>query len=346
MITGALFRSWSAWIAVLVTPIIPLGTQAQDEASLVKITGTDRPGSGIVIMVDETGATVLTAMHVIAGARPFQVSFAAAPAQRFTVEPTDVTGMQQDESDGLAVFRVRGNVPPAVRAASLDTRMNFSPPEPLTYWGYPDRSLSPRVISGTFSARDGIRLVMSPSVGEGTSGGPVFRRSMVVGVVTASDQRFAYAVQADVAAIALRGWGIALRPVPIPLPTDPAGVQAGGGRESLDYVRVIMPRIEKPELLSGPRAPKFVVRYDNGSAERASLITALLSTNEIPFEERLVPSIPPSVANQIYYPEDYADFALWIQSVMANDLPLTLTPVGVSQNSSDAGEIRIVIGAR
>ena len=91
------------------------------QASLAKISGSGHSGTGVVVAVERDRAIIITASHVIAGGGTFSVVFAAAPdAPAFAVPSTDVVGMQSDENDGLAVFRVRGTIPPEVQPAALD----------------------------------------------------------------------------------------------------------------------------------------------------------------------------------------------------------------------------------
>ena len=180
------------------------------QAAVVKITGTPRPGTGVVVALEQGVATVLTASHVIRGARTFQVVFSARPDIPSTDVPSrDVVGMQSDERHGLAAFRVRG-VPGEVRAIRLEIPGAPTARQDLVYWGYPNNAPRLRSFGGTYSGLEGTLLMMDRSVGEGASGGPIVKGDSVVGIATATDAQSTFAVLSDVAAIALRGWNVRL----------------------------------------------------------------------------------------------------------------------------------------
>ena len=212
-------RNWlpSRWCAFGCIPlaaslVLSVGGQEPSgvQAAVVRITGTPRPGTGVVVALEQGVATVLTASHVIRGAQTFQVVFSASPDVPPTDVPSrDVVGMQSDEVHGLAAFRVRG-VPSEVRAVRLEIPAAPTTREGLVYWGYPNNATRLRSFGGAFSGLDGTLLMMDRSVGEGASGGPILNDAGVVGIATATDAQSTFAVLSDVAAIALRGWNIRL----------------------------------------------------------------------------------------------------------------------------------------
>src|SRR5688572_4556960 len=193
-------------MVLAVTGQEPSGVQA----AVVRITGTPRPGTGVVVALEQGVATVLTASHVIQGAGTFQVVFSASPDLPPTDVPSrDVVGMQPDDVHGLAAFRVRG-VPGGVRAIRLEIPAAPTTRQDLVYWGYPNNASRLRSFGGAYSGLEGTLLVMDRSVGEGASGGPILRGDAVVGIATATDAQSTFAVLSDVAAIALRGWDVRL----------------------------------------------------------------------------------------------------------------------------------------
>jgi quinoprotein glucose dehydrogenase len=214
----------------LAIAVLVLAVRAQDadeiQAAVVKIMDTPRPGTGVVVAVEQGTATVLTASHVIQGAtKGFRVVFAASPdLAPMTVQSSDVVGMQPDETHGLSAFRVRG-VPAAVKAVPLTTSVTFAARQDLVYWGYPSGATRPRNFGGAYSGLEGTLLLMDRSVGEGASGGPVVSGNRVVGITTATDAQTTFAVLSDVAVLALRGWGVRLPATPAPSPNQPT--QAG-----------------------------------------------------------------------------------------------------------------------
>ena len=179
-------------------------------ASVVRISGTrgETPvrGSGFVVAVSGGVATVVTASHVIEGAR-FEVAFAAA-TDRFPVDAADVLGM--DRGPDLAVFLVRGAIPAGVASLDFDVESRPRAAESLLLVGFPQSSRTPLTKSRNYSGRRGTLLLLDLPVGEGFSGGPVVRDGKVVGVVTDEDPQLTYAVNALVAREFVLGSGIVL----------------------------------------------------------------------------------------------------------------------------------------
>ncbi len=204
-------RQVSSLALVIATGVLVRAQSPAPDAirfSVVKILDTPRPGSGVIVALNGTVATVLTASHVVQGAtRGFRVAFAAAPDDPpLRVVPEDQLGMDQDSINGLAAFRVR-NVPATVRAARIADGSALTPRRELVYWGYPGGAARVRSYGGAFSGFEGTLLLMDRSAGEGASGGPVVIDDRVVGITTSTDPQTTYAVVSDVALVALRGWG-------------------------------------------------------------------------------------------------------------------------------------------
>ncbi len=191
---------------------LPAAASTQDIesalTSVVRITGTrnEQPvrGSGFVVAVQGNVATVVTASHVIEGAQ-FEVVFSGTTA-RFQVDT--ILGMESGDRHGLAAFQVRGTIPAGVKALSLDAESRPRYGAPLFLVGFPQRSPVPVVKQGILSTRRGILLLVDRPAGEGASGGPLIGDGKAVGIVTAEDEQFTYAVNAVVVSEALAGWGI------------------------------------------------------------------------------------------------------------------------------------------
>jgi formylglycine-generating enzyme required for sulfatase activity len=237
MKAGRSFRARSGFGSTLGAAFVALAlaVSAQDAdpvaSAVVKIVDTPRPGTGVVVVLDQGVATVLTASHVIQGAREFRVVFAAAPDRLpIVIRAEDLVGMETDETHGLAAFRVRG-VPQGVQPAPIEERADLKSGEPLAYRGYPNNANTMRFVGGNFSGLDGRLLIMDRSVGQGASGGPVSRSGRIVGIATAMDAQSTFAVVADVVAVALRGWGVRL-PASNTVVSSPAKVTPSGGSAS------------------------------------------------------------------------------------------------------------------
>ncbi len=153
--------------------------------SLIVVQGKDSLGAGIV--VDEAG-TILTCLHVVAGAERITVTFSdgfESEAHLVSVQP---------END-LAVLRpdiVPENLVPAILAGTADLHIG----DPVVAVGNPFglvASVSEGVVSGlgrTASTENGIDLKnliqFDAAVNPGNSGGPLLnRRGEVIGLVTA-----------------------------------------------------------------------------------------------------------------------------------------------------------------
>jgi formylglycine-generating enzyme required for sulfatase activity len=209
---------WSGGLAV--TAVMTLAAQNPDDlsSSVVRITTPVRQGSGIVVTAEREFVTILTMYHVLAGAERYDVVFAGASDRGpFQATVKDVVNWQtSDETYGLAAFRVRGAIPPGVRAVASGDGTSVQRGESLVYWGYPNRTTVLRRVETRLSAQEGTVLVVDRSLGEGASGGPITRHGKIVGLAAARDQQESHGVMWEVAALALRGWGIkvpdALRP--------------------------------------------------------------------------------------------------------------------------------------
>lgn len=158
-------------------------------------------GSGIVISVKGDQIFVLTAGHVVGQQKDVGVTLASDP---FEVYPGVVERI--DDSLDLALIRMEGEFP--------DLKvMAFDPIVPeegqtLLAIGFPRRSKNPRIVSGSSSGREGLRLVFDRSLAEGTSGGPVLHEGVVVGLVQEIDAHFTYAIPSAVILRVLEGWQV------------------------------------------------------------------------------------------------------------------------------------------
>ena len=182
--------------------------------SLVRITGTRDGGtpvrgSGFIVSRDDGVATVVTSSHVIEGVQ-FEVTFAVEPSRSFPVPPEDVITIETQNINGLAAFRVRGKFPAQAQPLELVAGDGPALGQSLFLVGYPQMASSPRTVARVFSGRDGQRLVIDQSVGEGFSGGPVLLDNRVAGLITDTDNQFTYAVTSVVLREFLLGSGVSV----------------------------------------------------------------------------------------------------------------------------------------
>jgi S1-C subfamily serine protease len=156
--------------------------------SLVTVTAQEpggpgqRLGSGVIVKAD---GTVLTALHVVAGATSVQVAFAdgtTAGAQVALARPEqDIAVLSVDRLPGVVVPAVLAGPPPVGDAV-------FAVGNPLGL----QRSLSAGVVSATDRTIAPVRgttlsglIQFDAAVNPGNSGGPLLNRAgQVVGIVT------------------------------------------------------------------------------------------------------------------------------------------------------------------
>jgi formylglycine-generating enzyme required for sulfatase activity len=273
-------RVW--WLAVVIGAVVTVAAQNPDDlsSSVVRITTPMTQGSGVVVAVDVDGAVILTAYHVIANAERINVVFGGAPGRgAFEVTAAALVGWQSsDETYGLAAFRVRGPVPNGVRAAMLGTDTTLQRGDPLVYWGYPNRSTTLQRFGLNLSATEGTNFSTDRSVGGGASGGAIVKDGRVVGIAAARDAEQTYGVMSQVAAIALRYWGITLPDSPVRSPAAPETAASGTVRRAGDVFRDCA---DCPEMVVIP-AGKFTMGSPASEEGR--------DTGEGPTREVSVPS--------------------------------------------------------
>lgn len=195
-------------LLLLLAPAAPAQDLNTALSAVVRISGTrgGTPvrGSGFVIGRDRDKATIVTASHVIEGAQQLEITFAADLTEGFPAGR--VLGIDSGNPRGLAVFQVRGNLPPGVTALSFETTARLQRGDEVFVLGFPGMVTSPDTLRMSFSSPDGNLLRLDRPVGEGASGGPVLRNGKVVGVVVDEDGLRTYVVKATVVQDAVLGW--------------------------------------------------------------------------------------------------------------------------------------------
>jgi serine protease DegQ len=143
-------------------------------------------GTGVVIM---DNGTILTNMHVVAGAKRIKVEFADG-----LVADADVINVRPEHD--LAVLRAR-KIPDDLKAATMRSTQDLRPGDRVTAVGFPfgiGPSVSHGVVSGLkreFRSPEGNRVLTNliqfdAAANPGNSGGPlVTDNGEVVGIVTA-----------------------------------------------------------------------------------------------------------------------------------------------------------------
>src|SRR5262245_47113051 len=205
-------------------------------ASMVRITTPTEQGSGVVVALDNSGATILTASHVLLGASEYEVTFAPDPNRRpFKSSPANLRGWEpDDETYGLAAFRVSAPIPSEVKSAAFGSADSLRPLDALVYNGYPNKTTSIQYFALNYSSPAGRTFSTDRPIGEGASGGAIVRAGKVVGIASARSGVQTFAVKSEVVLAQLRGWNIEL-PDPGASPSNgtnrppKAGSIGGGG---------------------------------------------------------------------------------------------------------------------
>jgi sulfur-oxidizing protein SoxZ len=215
---------------------------AQDaEAGVVKLVvtthgGVRRVGSGFVVRIDEDRAYILTAAHVVDGAKETGVVF--RPRRLAAPLPATVVGPEHWDKRGLALIVV-----PAADAGSAGAH-----PLPLSEERPPGTGTELRLIGhprtvgdwsslyGRVAAREGKALKVQVAVDEGSSGGPALWQGQVVGAVV--EELAGIAVVSPVVSIRtyLEGYGVtaAAESDPAAAPTEQERPTASSSRQATE----------------------------------------------------------------------------------------------------------------
>lgn len=197
---------------LLSSPPTPIVAQSPDDISpsMVRITTTTRQGTGVVVTLDKSGATILTASHVLLGAQEYEVIFAVDPNRTpIKSSPANLRGWEpDDETYGLAAFRVNAPLPAGIKAASFGSADALRALDALVYNGYPNKTTSLQYFTLNFSAPAGRTFSTDRAIGEGASGGAIVKAGKVVGIASARSGVQTFAVKAEVVLSTLRGWKI------------------------------------------------------------------------------------------------------------------------------------------
>lgn len=259
--------------------------------------GATVSGSGFIVAIDRTRgvATVVTSSHVIAGAK-FTARFAADPHAP-EVPVTEVVGIEAENRDGLAVFRVRGAVPSDASALELAPRGEAAPrpAESLTLVGYPNMAARPLASTRGFSGQIGALYVVDLGVGEGSSGGPALLEGRVVGLVTNTTPERTSLVPASTIRTFLEGYSVRLEEAgPRPAAAAPPPAAAADAEAEAEAVRV-------GTLLWTPDDGDMVLNWTEAGEDCAGLEFAGRSDWRLPTIQEL---------RTIYSPEDENSFGL------------------------------------
>lgn len=208
-----------AIFSVLLHLLFLSSTFAQDiedlKTGVVKITaeveGRQKIGTGFVIHLEEGAVYVLTASHVVEGAREIEMEFFP---RRYREIPAEVIQIESGDPRGLALLLAEDDIPSDLTVLALGTADDLSGGDPVITIGFPRISGVPwAVITGNIIGKVGKGISFSGPVEKGNSGGPLIAKGQVIGIVTEVIEPYAYAVSATIARYLLEeAWGIRLKP--------------------------------------------------------------------------------------------------------------------------------------
>lgn len=205
IIKGALFI-WTFTFACVAT--------AQDieafQKGVVRIittseTENQKTGSGFVVSQRPNLVVIVTAAHVVEGAREIKVEFFT---RRNRLVPAKIISLEGGERGGLAALSVTGDIPTDISVLRMESAVPVRATDTVTMIGFPRSAGAWAVTKGEIAGRNGKVITFSGAVDEGSSGGPLIKEGQVIGVVTEAISPFAYAVPAVIAQYTLESWGV------------------------------------------------------------------------------------------------------------------------------------------
>ncbi len=178
------------------------------------IEGKRKIGTGFIVSLEPDiifatqeleAVYIVTASHVVEGAREIQVEFFT---RRNRLIPVRVLRMQGGDPQGIAVLLVERDIPD-LWVLTLNSVMPVRGGDIVTTIGFPRTAAVPwAVIQGNIVGGTGKEIIFSGAVDEGNSGGPLIKEEQVVGIVTEARPPYARAIPAVFAQYTLQNWGV------------------------------------------------------------------------------------------------------------------------------------------
>jgi hypothetical protein len=162
-------------------------------------------GTGFIVRRGADVVYIITALHVVIGARDAEVEFFT---QRNRLVQAKVLQQEGDDERGLAVLAVQGNIPTDVVVLKMNRGGLLRAGDPVTMIGFPDAGGPWAVTKGEIVGRKAKSIVFSGAIEKGNSGGPLIHEGQVIGVVTQTQSPFSYAAPTVIAQYVLESWGV------------------------------------------------------------------------------------------------------------------------------------------
>jgi V8-like Glu-specific endopeptidase len=199
--------------SVLALPLLisPAHTNAQVLNSLkrgvVRVENgkfNDVVGTGFITSIVGRNVYIITAAHVVKGSQSHRVYLYSQPHDSLTAEVLD---RQTDDGKGLALLLLKtsGRVAVGLTAIRLGSTSNLGNGESVKIIGFPGSTTIWTVDSGSVKRLQGSDLVLSGTIREGNSGGPVIMNQQAIGLITEILDSDAYATRAEVIAVYVNG---------------------------------------------------------------------------------------------------------------------------------------------
>ena len=133
--------------------------------------GNRKIGTGFVVRLEKDVAVVVTASHVVEGAKRIEVSFFGDSIRSFS---GTVIKTKPGDERGLAALKVEGLVPSNVKVLDWDRDYRVHGGEPVTLIGHPRTvDTSWVVTTGSISGVGAEEVFFDAKADEGDSGGPL-----------------------------------------------------------------------------------------------------------------------------------------------------------------------------
>jgi hypothetical protein len=213
-----------------------LGSVAQEttvlKSGVVRIENSARQevGAGFIIKIDGSKVYVVTSAHVVKGGRSHKIYLFSDQYESSTATVLD---REEDDTKGFALIRFEIDG----QAASKITHLDFSSTselgngESVRLIGFPGGTSLWTVDNSYIKRLDGRNLVLSGTIREGNSGGPVILNGRVIGLVTDIAQSDAYASRAENVVAYINGISKDLVAISDPPKTPKTNLITNGGFE-------------------------------------------------------------------------------------------------------------------
>jgi Tol biopolymer transport system component len=169
--------------------------------------GKRKQGTGFIVRLEPDTAFILTASHVVEGARSqdIEVKFYKNRSHIFRVTEIHLEG---GEKHGLAILTITGKIPSGLKVLNMNTSISTRAGDPMMVIGFPSFGGPWAVIKGEIVGRKGKLITLSGAIDEGNSGGPLLKGGQVVGIITVASNKFSAAVPSVIAHYFMESWGV------------------------------------------------------------------------------------------------------------------------------------------